>query len=1107
MRTIKSALSPLIHALGRAAVWAIAIISITSYAYAIALPEAPAAPRAPIMATKIFTQSDKSGVPRHSRYEFVDFEVPKAGKAILRVVNGAKIGATERDRLAHIDVSLNGQDVVTKQTFNKTVNVLEVGVSLQQGTNRLGVMLLGKKGHRLSARIDAPPDAIHLKPVPDPLAIGESLQAEAMLTGLGRPVHNGQIEFSVSGLGDVAQRMASTDTTGVARTTLTSFQTAGTGILKATVVGSQTTLVDEMPIKVLAGPRSLVLEQRPRLLRLEVGSDALVAFTIDVRSVEGDKDHITLESVVEPEDDGLTVVPGFREGGFDVSAPRRVPLNSKVVAEKPGSYTVATVATIADTGETRRVVLPVEVVEPGTPGPLLLGIPMASPSGVEPETSTPVIFRAQVDGTSTPPDVLFLDELDLKGEPPKLAVAELRDDGKGTDTEAGDRIYSGTHEIYRQAPAELSFRVRAVYFGEEVTSGATAFLVTPFPLQARPSDPLLLVPVQPGSPSRVFSNEVEIKVIPGVSPEEVLEIATSIGGTVEGVIPPLRIYLLEFPGDDSANGVMEAITAVSKFSQVEIAAPNFEMVYNTIDFNFGTDCDPNAAGCPDDGRHVDDDGNIIDHWYLTTIRARQAWEIAEGGSSDDKVAVIDNGVDCNHPDLNGRCTASGSGEHATEVAGVIAANANTNEGIAGIAWNTQLESIALGTDPTTTDAFKLKAALTTATDAKILNVSVKGLLDKTKLSESAQIDLMREGVCSAVNAGKLIVVAGGNISAESDKDLTYPAKLNEETSYPCPSPENRIMVNQLLAVGGSDKDDKRATWGTNKKSNDASYLDLYAPGVDIFTLTPITDENLKGETTKDGTTLSAAMVSGAAAVLWAYGDFVGPEETRAQAVHDRLIDTGDNVSDTWFDNNPCLAPDSQGCKRLNIEAAVNVPTVSGSVAGFDPTADVTLTAILGPQRSWAQTFRPSSSTVVSRVSLVLVADTNPPPEELGDLTIQIRTTTDLGLPSDTLLGAVTVPGATIISNNHLFDSTFTEYTLSSPVSLTAGQLYAIVATTDSTVVDSPFGPYKWSGQNSTNPYADGNSFVLDNTPDSAMPGVWDDNGGADDLGFRVIAGP
>ncbi len=78
------------------------------------------------------------------------------------------------------------------------------------------------------------------------------------------------------------------------------------------------------------------------------------------------------------------------------------------------------------------------------------------------------------------------------------------------------------------------------------------------------------------------------------------------------------------------------------------------------------------------------------------MRVRDAWALAKGGTG--VVAVLDTGVQANHPDLTGRVlagydfvnndtNAADDNGHGTWVAGIIAANPNDGYGIAGISWS------------------------------------------------------------------------------------------------------------------------------------------------------------------------------------------------------------------------------------------------------------------------------------------------------------------------------------------------------------------------------------------------------------------------------------
>ena len=147
--------------------WAIAIISITSCTHLIRPPETAIPALTPVLQTRIFVQSDK-----RRGGDFVEFDVPEAGGAILTVVNGAKFGTSLLNRTKGAEIMLNGDIVVKPKEFGKNTDVLKLKVMLLRGTNRLGVKLLGNPGERLSVGIDVLADAISLEPVPSTLIIG-----------------------------------------------------------------------------------------------------------------------------------------------------------------------------------------------------------------------------------------------------------------------------------------------------------------------------------------------------------------------------------------------------------------------------------------------------------------------------------------------------------------------------------------------------------------------------------------------------------------------------------------------------------------------------------------------------------------------------------------------------------------------------------------------------------------------------------------------------------------------------------------------------------------------------------------------------------------------
>lgn len=143
-------------------------------------------------------------------------------------------------------------------------------------------------------------------------------------------------------------------------------------------------------------------------------------------------------------------------------------------------------------------------------------------------------------------------------------------------------------------------------------------------------------------------------------------------------------------------------------------------------------------------------------WAHTLIRTPAAWDITTGSSSI-TIAIVDSGIDENHPDLLNKIVAGydfSDGDsnphdlngHGTHVAGIAAAASNNATGIAGVNWQARIMPVrVLGMDGTGYN-FDISEGIRWAYQhgAKVINLSLGG-------PDEAQN--MRDAVNEARSAG------------------------------------------------------------------------------------------------------------------------------------------------------------------------------------------------------------------------------------------------------------------------------------------------------------------------------------------------------------------
>ncbi len=263
-------------------------------------------------------------------------------------------------------------------------------------------------------------------------------------------------------------------------------------------------------------------------------------------------------------------------------------------------------------------------------------------------------------------------------------------------------------------------------------------------------------------------------------------------------------------------------------------------------------------------------------WYLNRIHAFDSW-LSVPPLLGVRVAVIDSGIDAQHPELENQIAAGASfvpsswqsdtNGHGTFVAGEIAASLNNSQGIAGIAFPADLLVAKVVRSDGTISPEAEARAIRWAVDrgAQVINMSFGGLRDPTDSIRDTYSRLEAAAVQYAVSKGVLVVAAVGNSDSAPEEPWGY-------AGYPAALPH-------VLGVSAVARDGSVPLFS----NRDRLYNDIAAPGESIFSTLPraVTATARPGCVLQgysdcgpiefrrgDGTSFSAPQVSAAAALLF-----------------------------------------------------------------------------------------------------------------------------------------------------------------------------------------------------------------------------------------------
>ncbi|MBN2072152.1 MAG: PKD domain-containing protein [Candidatus Krumholzibacteriota bacterium] len=398
--------------------------------------------------------------------------------------------------------------------------------------------------------------------------------------------------------------------------------------------------------------------------------------------------------------------------------------------------------------------------------------------------------------------------------------------------------------------------------------------------------------------------------------------------------------------------------------------------------------------------------------------AQGAWDGSQGfGSSSIIIAIIDSGVDIDHPDLNlvsgydfgdndsNPDDNSAAPGHGTCCAGVAASLANNGRGACGAAPGCRIMPVKVANSAGSMYFSSIENGLYWAADngADVISISLGAPISSDPATDAA--------IAYAYNSGCVIVAATGN---ENDNAISYPAinayVVGVGAASPC-GDRKRSSSSSTECNPGVNTDpngytcDGERWWGSNYGTtvkDAAGAVDILGP-----TILPTTDIGGSGGYTSgdydpffNGTSCATPYVAGVAALVKSKN----PAWTAAQ-IRDQICDTAIDIvnveSGSGWDR-------YSGYGMVDAEAAVGGGGPVAPVAEFygTPTSGTEPLTVnftdqsTGAPTSWAWSFGDGGTSTAQNPNHTYNND--------GSYTVTLTVTNSVGSDAETKSGYITV---------------------------------------------------------------------------------------------------
>jgi subtilisin family serine protease len=270
--------------------------------------------------------------------------------------------------------------------------------------------------------------------------------------------------------------------------------------------------------------------------------------------------------------------------------------------------------------------------------------------------------------------------------------------------------------------------------------------------------------------------------------------------------------------------------------------------------------------------------------YLQAMHLPDAWNTVTG--NDNMImAIVDSGVQLNHPDLVGRLVPgydfvnndpdpSDDFGHGTMVAGIAAASTNNGRGVAGATWAGKIMPIKVLDSRGSADDENIALGIKWAVDhgASVINLSLGGPGEGT--------GILQTYVNYATSRNVVVVAAAGNDGDKSVAEATAP-------HYPA-------ACVGVISVGATDAAGNHASF-----SSYGNWVDVVAPGETRETPSAVgITTTMRGSSygSGSGTSFSSPLVAGVAFLMRS----ADPNASQA-TISNRLIASARDLGAPGFD--------------------------------------------------------------------------------------------------------------------------------------------------------------------------------------------------------------